>query len=76
MAVERVTMTLYDLGCWGSGSLNVERALANLRGIQNVYVNSATETAYVDYDPDIASPRDMVRMIEGLGFRADTPVRR
>ncbi len=76
MSTDRVTLTILDLGYGGSGALAVERALTLLKGVVNVYVNPATEIAYVQYDPSMLHPSDLVRAVEKAGFRAGEPVRR
>lgn len=50
-ATQHVDLPVYRLGCGGGGALTVERQLAKTRGVTRVYVNPATEMAYVDYDP-------------------------
>jgi copper chaperone CopZ len=56
--------------------LTVERALTRLRGVRRAYVNPATETAYVEYDPAVVVPEDLVEVIQRSGFRAAPPVLR
>ena len=76
MGTERVTFAIYRLGCGGGGALTVERTLARLTGVTRAYANPATETAYVEYDPTVVSPSDLVRAVEQVGFGAGEPVRR
>ena len=76
MQTERVTLEIYGLGCGGGGALAVERALTRMKGVAHAYANPATETAYVQYDPALVQPADLVRAIEAVGFRAGEPVRR
>jgi hypothetical protein len=35
-----------------------------------VYVNPATEMAYVEFDPELATPQQLVAALEVVGFRA------
>lgn len=65
---------VYDLGCGGAGARTVERELAATVGVVRVYVNPATETAYVDFDPGETDPWTLARVIEGAGYRAGRPV--
>ena len=51
MKNQRITLPIEDLNCEGGGVLIVERALARTAGVVQVYVNPATEMAYVEYDP-------------------------
>jgi len=76
MQTERVTLEIYGLGCEGSGALAVERALSRVKGVVYAYANPATETAYVQYDPALVQPTDLVHAIEAAGFRAGEPIRR
>lgn len=76
MSTERVTIEITGLGCGGSGALTVERALARLPGVKRAYVNPATETAYVEYNPTVVRPRALATSIEAAGFRPAEPVRR
>lgn len=76
MSTERATLAIYGLGCGGSGALSVERALARLPGVKRAYVNPAIETAYVEYDPAVTAPAELLRAIAAAGFRAAEPVRR
>ena len=76
MQIERVTLEIYGLGCGGGGTLAVERALARVKGVVHAYANPATETAYVQYDPTLVQPANLVCAIEAAGFRAGEPMRR
>jgi Cu+-exporting ATPase len=74
-SVERLTLPISGLGCGGGGALSIERALMKLAGVQRAYINPATEMAYVEIDTDRCSHADLVRTIEGIGFRVDPPRR-
>ena len=76
MATQRATLEIIGLGCGGGGALSVERALARLAGVRRAYVNPATETAYVEYDPAVAREGDLVAAVARSGFRALEPVPR
>ena len=65
-----------DLGCGGAGAITIERALAATGGVRRVYVNPATETAYIDYDPTEADDWLLIEAIERAGYRAGHPVER
>jgi copper chaperone CopZ len=62
------------LGCAGSGAAAVERELAATEGVLHVYVNPATETAYVDFDPAETDALSLSKAIEKAGYRAGRPV--
>jgi copper chaperone CopZ len=74
--VERVTLPIYGLTCWGGGSLTVERVILKVEGVRNAYVNPATEMAYVEYDPSRCSPEHLTAAIEQSGFHAGAPMHR
>lgn len=76
MSTQRITFPIYDLSCGGGGSLIVERALAKVSGVAHVYVNPATEMAYIEYDPTQATIDRLIGAIEHAGFRAGVPSRR
>lgn len=65
----RVTLPIYGLGCGGGGALTAERALARVPGVVQAYVNPATEMAYVEYEPAVTGPEQLVAAIECSGFR-------
>ena len=73
MSSARLTMAIYGLSCGGGGALAVERALAKLPGVVRVYVNPATEMAYVEYDPARLRWEQLVAAVEAVGFRAGEP---
>lgn len=69
----RVTLPIYGLACGGGGALTVERALARVPGVERTYVNPLTEMAYVEYDPAVAQPAQLVAAVKGVGLRAGEP---
>ena len=70
---QRVTLPISGFSCGGGGALTAERALARMAGVVRAYVNPATETAYVVYDPSKVSPRDLVAAVEAAGLGAGDP---
>lgn len=76
MDLERVTLAIYGLGYAGEGALIVERALGHLKGVRSVYVNPATEIAYVKYDAAAVGPADLARAVEEAGFSVGELIRR
>ena len=70
MSTVRATLPIGGLSCRGGGALTVERALAQVPGVLVSSVNPATEMAYVQYDPAVCSPHDLLAAVEEVGFRA------
>jgi copper chaperone CopZ len=73
MKTQRITLPIDDLSCGGGGALIVERALAQTPGVVYVYINPATEMAYIEYDPALSDPGRLVKVVEHAGFRAGVP---
>ena len=65
---------VYGLGCGGGGATSIERELARQPGVLRIYVNPATEMAYVDYDPATTDPLRLAQAIERTGYRAGRAV--
>ena len=73
---ERMTLAITGFGCGGGGSLVVERAIARVPGVVRVYVNPATEMAYVEYDPRLTDISRVIAAVERTGLRVAEPRRR
>jgi copper chaperone CopZ len=76
MKTHRITLPIYDLSCGGGGALMVDRALARTPGVVHVYVNPATEMAYVVFDPALTDPNRLTQAVEHAGFRTGAPALR
>jgi ubiquinone/menaquinone biosynthesis C-methylase UbiE/copper chaperone CopZ len=76
MKTQTITLSIHDLGCGGGGALALERALAGVPGVNKVYVNPATETAYIDCEPNRIDPDRLISEVERLGYRAGQLERR
>jgi Cu+-exporting ATPase len=72
--VRGLRIPIFGLGCGGAGATTIERELGATDGVLRAYVNPATETAYVDYDPAETDPGSLARAIEKAGYRAGQPV--
>lgn len=66
--MRKIAIRVYGLACGGGGALTLERALAKLPGVLRVYVNPATETAYLEYDPERAGPEKFLATVQYLGY--------
>lgn len=73
-AAPRVRIPIYGLICGGGGADGVERALAYSPGVVDVYVNPATEAAYIAYEPALTNVARLIVLIERSGYRAGRPV--
>ena len=73
LKTQRVTIELTGLSCGGGGSLAIERALSKLPGVVSVYLNPATEMAYVQFNAELCSPDQLVAVIKRAGFGAGEP---
>jgi Cu+-exporting ATPase len=54
----------------------VQRALAGSPGVASASVNLMTNTAAVDYDPEVVAPSDLVEVVRGTGYGAELPAER
>jgi len=62
--------TLYVEGITDrAAARKVEKALKALKGVTGVTVDPGAEV-YVQYDPKVVQPQDLVAAVEGAGFRA------
>ena len=64
----RTSIPIADLGC-GSSAPIIGRELRRAPGVVEVYVNPATDTAYVRYDPALIDPRRLAAIIREAGYR-------
>lgn len=71
---QTITLPIEDFGCAGSGAVIVERALAKTPGVLRVYVNAATEMAYVQFDADRCDITALRQAVASAGFHAGAPV--
>lgn len=71
--VIRLTLLIYGLECGGSGARTVEQALAQVAGVRRAYVNPAVETAYVEYDPALVQPAQLLAAVHQSGYQAGEP---
>lgn len=65
---------IYELGCGGAGAQAVERELAAIDGVIRVYVNPATQVAYVDFDQAETDASAIAGAVQRAGYRPGRPV--
>ena len=68
-STERATLAIGGFSIGGGGSLLAERAIAKVPGVVHVYVNSATEMAYIEYDPRLMQVTQLTAAVERTGLR-------
>lgn len=69
MQTRQLTIPIFGLTCGGGGALTLEQALSELPGVVEVYVNPATETAYITCSPESPKPEQVTTTIRSLGLR-------
>ena len=73
--LKRVTLPVIGLSLGGCGALTVELELQRLSGVSEVYVNPATENAYVHYESERVNADDIAAKIRELGYATELPKR-
>lgn len=73
LEAERVVAPILGLSLGGCGAQQLERSLRSLPGVFDVYVNPASEAAYVTYDTARIARADLQRAIEVAGYRTVDP---
>ncbi|XP_053721853.1 copper-transporting ATPase 2 isoform X2 [Synchiropus splendidus] len=66
----KLDLTIKGMTC-ASCVHNIESILSKTKGILKVSVALATEKAQIQYDPDALGARDIIRLIQSLGFEAE-----
>lgn len=56
------------MACAGGDASTAERMIEKLPGVLHVYVNPATESAYVDYDPALVTSTAIEAEVRELGY--------
>jgi copper chaperone CopZ len=70
---ERATIAISGLGVGRRDAIAIERTVPRARGAGRVVVSPRTEVTYVEYDPDVIGPADLVRIVEELGLSVEGP---
>ena len=73
MNTQRITLPINDLSTRGDGVLIVQQALEKAPGVVHVYINPSIEMAYIEFDPALADPASLVKVVENAGFHAGVP---
>ena len=71
---QTVTIPIFGLSC--GAPLVLEHVLSRTPGVTRVYVNTVTEMAYVECDPAVTSPEQLVAAVQHAGFRTGQPASR
>jgi len=71
MAEQKITIPISGMTC-ANCAMNIERAVKKLKGVKNANVNFASEQAVVSFDPEQLNGRDIVKKIQGSGYRVAT----
>ena len=70
MSTQHVSIPVYGVACAGR---SVERGLARLTGVIDVYVNAATELAEIEFDDERITVEQLCKGIRRFGFHPGTP---
>ena len=71
---ETVVLDLRGMTC-SSCAARIEKALKGVPGVTSAAVNFATEQAHVRFEPSRTRPDDLLRAVEGEGYKARIAVR-
>jgi len=67
--MKKITLNISGMHC-ASCATNIEGALKKISGIASARVNFASESAYVEYDPEKIKNNDLIAAIGKAGYRA------
>lgn len=65
---QSITLNLEGLHC-SSCSLNIDSEIEELPGVYSVVTSYAKQICTIDYDPKMVSPKEFIKVIEGLGYK-------
>lgn len=71
-ANRKLSIPLRGFSCGGGGALQLEKQISKLGGVVKVYVNPATEQAYLDVSGEFDID-ELLKLIEKNGFKFDPP---
>lgn len=65
----KLQLQIYGMTC--ASCVNaIEKEIKKLNGVNSVSVNLMTESGVIDHDPNVVGARELVQLIESLGFNA------
>eukprot|EP00731_Ephydatia_muelleri_P035611 Em0141g2a len=66
----KITISIGGMTC-ASCVHNIEKALHSSGGVQKAVVALATGKGYIEFDPEVLGPRDIIHIVRDLGFTAE-----
>lgn len=75
MSSRKAAFPILGLACGAGGALLVEKVIKGLPGVLSVYVNPATEKAYVEYEPETLTQERIAETIKKAGYKTSLPAR-
>src|SRR5215471_7669934 len=72
MSTSRINIPVSGMTC-AACQARVQRALTTVPGVEDATVNLLLHNATVDFDPDEASPEELVAAIRATGYDATLP---
>src|SRR5438034_4681115 len=69
---QHLDLPVSGMTCAGCAK-TIEKGLSSAPGVSNASVNFATGIATVDFDPRLASPEALARIVEQLGYHVPAP---
>ena len=68
--VKKETLKISGMSC-AACSARIEKVLGRLDGVQSAVVNLASEKASVEYDSSKIKVSDIIKAVEGIGYKAE-----
>ena len=68
MTRKTTTLMLEHADCVSGSATSIEHVIREVPGVNRVYVNPATEAAYVEYDADRCGEADLAHAVGDLGI--------
>ena len=71
MSVRRITLPVTGMTCVNC-AMNIQRGIKKMSGVAEISVNSASEQATIDFDPQVLQVKDLIEAVGGLGYAVPT----